>query len=161
MSLFWSFESKWTVNPFYFAGRPLFRIVRFRGPPLTWSVKLFFRDDLNENICVCPDSMQATCAEEKESFAMEKEQMLHLIYGCGFVVFFIVLISKFLSICQISSTVTQIRLVNLKLLFGFGKNFRIGPQKVSLGGRVRWMTTVNRLVINSPTKSHKLSRRNR
>ena len=48
---------------------------------------------LNLNICVCPDFM--TCEEEKESFAMEKEQMLHLIYGCGFVVFFIVLISEY------------------------------------------------------------------
>ena len=57
--------------------------------------KYIFRDDSNEDICVCPDFM--TC-EEKDTSDMDREDMLHLIYGCGFVVFFIVLISKYTTI---------------------------------------------------------------
>ena len=52
-----------------------------------------FRDGSNQDICVCPDFM--TC-EDKNSLAMEKENTLHLIYGSGFVIFFIVLISKYI-----------------------------------------------------------------
>ena len=52
-----------------------------------------FRDGSNQDICVCPDFM--TC-EDKTSLAMEKENTLHLIYGSGFVIFFIVLISKYI-----------------------------------------------------------------
>ena len=83
-----TFDSNWILYELTCSKK--LDVFPFQNRPLSLKI---FRDESNEDICVCPDFM--TCEEEKESFAMEKEQMLHLIYGCGFVVFFIVLISEY------------------------------------------------------------------
>ena len=105
-------------------------------------LKYIFRDDSNEElrmpmkICVCPDFM--TC-EEKDTSDMDREDMLHLIYGCGFVVFFIVLISKYIKItsgrwfqtAKLFPHWPEVRFMEI-LIFWFRKNPDFKVDKLSL-----------------------------